>query len=156
MAAVVRRTVDAPLRQVWDVVSGFAGYGRWIPLTTMRVDPAPVRVGWGFAGRTGLGPVAFLDSMLVTVWEPPGSPDDTRARFAIRKTGRLLAGWAEVAAVTRADGRTDLTWTEEIVPRPEAVGRLLVPLSDPVTTRLFGRAVDGMGRAAETAAANGR
>ena len=151
MPAVVRRTIDAPLQQVWDVVSDFAGYGRWIPLTTMLVDPAPTRVGWGFAGRTGFGRVAFLDSMLVTVWEPPHALGASRARFAIRKTGRLLAGWAEVGVVTRDDGRTDLTWTEEIVPRPEVVGRLLAPLADPVTARLFGRAVAGMARAAEAA-----
>lgn len=151
MPAVVRRTIDAPLRQVWDVVADFASYGRWIPFTTMLVDPQPTRVGWGFVGRTGLGPVGFLDSMLVTVWEPPGAPDGRQARFAVRKTGRVLAGWAEVGAVTRDDGRTDLTWTEEIIPRPESLGRLLVPLADPVTTRLFARAVAGMARAAESA-----
>ncbi len=151
MPAVVRRTIDAPLQQVWDVFSDFAAYGRWIPLTTMLVDPAPTRVGWGFVGRTGLGPVAFLDSMLVTVWEPPHSPSPSGARFAVRKTGRLLAGWAEVQAVTRADGRIDLTWTEEIIPRPEVLGRLLVPLANPVTSRLFGRAVAGMAGAAEAA-----
>ena len=156
MPAVVRRTIDAPLQQVWDVVSDFASYGRWIPLTTMVTDPAPIRVGWGFAGRTGLGPVGFLDSMLVTVWEPPHAPDLVRARFAIRKTGRVLAGWAQVGAVTRADGLTDLTWTEEIIPRPEFLGRLLAPLADPVTSRLFGRAVAGMARVAEAAASSAR
>ncbi|MEO7060804.1 MAG: hypothetical protein ABI083_13880 [Lapillicoccus sp.] len=167
MPAVVRRTIDAPLSRVWETVTDFAGYGRWIPLTTMAVDPMPPRVGWGFVGRTGLGPVGFRDSMLVTVWEPPDAtdphesrepsepsepfvrPEPAQARFCVRKTGRLLAGWAEVVAVARDDGRTDLTWTEEIVPRPEPIGRLLQPLSDPVTSRLFARAVAGMAAAAE-------
>ena len=148
MPAVVRRTIGAPVTRVWSVVTDFAGYGRWIPLTSMRVDPLPVGVGWGFGGFTGLGRVGFLDSMLVTVWEPP-TDDADRASFFVRKTGRVLAGWAEVTLEPRDDGRTQLTWTEEIVPRPEPLGRLLVPIADPVTARLFARAVDAMAQAAE-------
>ncbi|GAA1887016.1 SRPBCC family protein [Lapillicoccus jejuensis] len=151
MAAVVRRTVDAPVDRVWATVTDFAGYGRWIPLTRMRTDPGEPRVGWQFGGFTGLGPVGFLDSMLVTVWEPPAD-GVSRATFSVRKTGYVLAGWADVVLEPRDAGtRTQLTWTEEIVPRPVAVGRLLAAVADPLTERLFGRAVDAM--AAEAAQA---
>ena len=67
----VRRTVPTPLDAVWDALTDFAAYGRWIPLTSMRTDPGPARLGWAFGGFTGLGPVGFLDSMLVVKWEPP-------------------------------------------------------------------------------------
>ncbi len=67
----VRRTVATPLGAVWDTLTDFGAYGRWIPLTSMRTDPPPVRLGWAFGGFTGLGPVGFLDSMLVVRWEPP-------------------------------------------------------------------------------------
>ncbi len=156
---MVRRTVDASSDEVWATLSDFAGYGRWIPLTTMVLDPGPVRVGWAFAGRTGLGPLGFVDSMIVTRWEPPnghagdragGGPghggDDgvDDARFTVRKTGRLLRGWADITLRQRADGGTEVTWAEEIILRPETLGRRVAPLVDPVVARLFARALDQM------------
>lgn len=156
MAAVVRRTVDAPVGRVWETVTDFAAYGDWIPLTRMRTDPGEPRVGWQFGGFTGLGPVGFLDSMLVTVWEPPAD-DASRATFSVRKTGYVLAGWASVVLEPRdAGARTQLTWTEEIVPRPVPVGRLLARVADPLTERLFGRAVDAMAAHAEQAGRRGK
>lgn len=151
MAAIeVRRSVPTPLAAVWATLTDFGAYGRWIPLTTMRADDPPVRLGWGFAGKTGLGPVGFLDTMLVVRWEPP---QDGQARFTVRKTGRVLRGWADARLTVDPPehaGGTGVVWREEIVPRPEPVGRLLAPLSDPVTARLFGQALDGMLAAAAT------
>ena len=142
MAVVeVRRTVATPLGAVWDTVTDFGAYGRWIPLTSMRTDPPPVRLGWGFAGFTGLGPVGFLDTMLVVRWEPPA---DGAARFAVRKTGRVLRGFADVTLTATDTGGTDVVWREEIVPRPETLGRLAAPASDRVTARLFADALDRM------------
>ena len=115
----VRRTVPTALGAVWDTVTDFAAYGRWIPLTSMRTDPSPVRLGWGFAGFTGVGPVGFLDTMLVVRWEPPA---DGTARFAVRKTGRVLRGFADVTLTATDTGGTDVVWREEIVPRPETLG----------------------------------
>jgi uncharacterized protein YndB with AHSA1/START domain len=137
----VRRTVPTALGAVWDTVTDFAAYGRWIPLTSMRTDPSPVRLGWGFAGFTGVGPVGFLDTMLVVRWEPPA---DGTARFAVRKTGRVLRGFADVTLTATDTGGTDVVWREEIVPRPETLGRLAAPVSDRATARLFADALDRM------------
>ena len=145
----VRRTVTTPLDAVWDALTDFAAYGRWIPLTSMRTEPGPARLGWAFGGFTGLGPVGFLDSMLVVKWEPPL---DGEARFAVRKTGRVLRGWADVRLAATDAGGTDVVWREEIVPRPETLGRLVAPAADRVTARLFADALDGMLEAAATRA----
>ena len=145
----VRRTVPTPLDAVWDALTDFAAYGRWIPLTSMRTDRPPVRPGWAFGGFTGLGPVGFLDSMLVVRWEPPV---DGEARFAVRKTGRVLCGWAAVELTATDTGGTEVVWREEIVPRPETLGRLVAPAADRVTARLFADALDGMLEAAATRA----
>ncbi len=149
MSAVqIERTVPTPVDRVWATLTDFAAYGDWIPLTVMRVDTPPKRVGWGFAGKTGLGPVGFLDSMLVTRWRPP--VDGGVGRFAVLKTGRVLRGWADVTVkplTGSGGGSTSLTrviWREEIVPRPQLVGRMLAPLTDPVTHRLFAAALDKM------------
>ncbi len=141
-AVVVHRVVPTPVDRVWATLTDFADYGRWIPMTRMTVDPPPTRVGWGFDGRTGVGPAGFVDSMLVTWWQPPRRGD--AARFAVRKTGRVLAGWADVVLTPRSDGGTNVVWREEIVLRPEPFGRLVAPLVDPVVARLFGAAVGRM------------
>ena len=142
MAVVeVRRTVPTPMGAVWDTVTDFAAYGRWIPLTSMRTDPPPVRLGWGFAGFTGVAPIGFLDTMLVVRWEPPA---DGAARFAVRKTGRVLRGFADVTLTATDAGGTEVVWREEIVPRPETLGRLTAPVSDRATARLFADVLDRM------------
>jgi hypothetical protein len=145
--AEVRRTVPTPLGAVWDTLTDFGAYGRWIPLTSMRTDPPPVRPGWSFGGFTGLGPVGFLDSMLVVKWEPPA---DGAARFTVRKTGRVLRGWADVRLAADDAGGTEVVWREEIVPRPETLGRLAARASDRLTARLFADALDRMLGAAAT------
>jgi hypothetical protein len=43
-----------------------------------------------------------------------------------------------------------VVWREEIVPRPEALGRLAARATDRVTSRLFADALDGMLAAAAT------
>jgi uncharacterized protein YndB with AHSA1/START domain len=136
------RTCPAPPGTVWDVLTDFASYGAWIPFTTMRVDPGEPRVGWGFAGLSGLGPLRFSDSMVLTRWEPPGSGEPA-GRFAVLKTGRVLDGWAEVE-VGPAGGGSSVTWTEEIALRPAALGRLVRAATDRVSRPMFGKALDGM------------
>ena len=101
------RHCAAPPAAVWDVVTDFAAYGDWMPLTRMRVDAGGPRPGWGFAGVSGLGPFGFSDSMLVTAWEPPDA--EGAGRFRIVKTGRLLGGWAEISV--EPDGRRARVWT---------------------------------------------
>ena len=152
------RETSATPAQVWDVVAAFDGYGAWMPLTRMVTDDGPPRVGWGFAGITGLRRLAFSDSMLVTRWDPPtqlsadpstaaasdGSPPPTPAVFRVVKTGWLLGGWAEVTVSPRADGGSRLDWVEDVVVRPLPFKRLFAPLLDRASAWLYGRAVDAM------------
>lgn len=135
-AVTVERVIPRPLDAVWAVVSDLAGHR--VPLTTVTPDPGPGRVGWAFVARTGVGRVAFADRMVVTRWVPPA---DGRAEFAIVKTGRWLGGWAEVSLQTVDATTTRLSWREEIVPHPHAVGRLAAPLTDRAVRAIFTRAV---------------
>ena len=114
---VIERIVAVPPRQMWGIVTDWAGYARWMPLTTMRLDQGPTRVGWSFAGLTGVGRLRFSDVMRVTEWAPPAEAGP--GAFRLVKVGHLLAGWAEVSVLPIAGGeQTRLLWRENIVIRP--------------------------------------
>ena len=142
----ITRSVHADPATVWRVVTDWEGYAAWMPLTRMRLDPGHTRVGYAFAGVSGVGPLSFTDSMVVTHWSPPDGSGT--GEFRVRKTGRVLAGWAVVTVAPGPDGST-LRWLEEITVRPVRVGRLLAPVVDPVNRAMFGRAVDAMVARAE-------
>jgi len=149
---VIERVVAAPPAQVWDVVTDWAGYARWMPLTTMRLDHGPTGVGWSFAGVTGIGRLRFSDVMRVTDWVPPS--EARPGLFRLVKVGRLLAGWAEVSVQPLHGGdQSRLLWRENIIVRPVAAGRLLAPLADRFNKALFTRVVDAM--AAEAVSGSG-
>jgi uncharacterized protein YndB with AHSA1/START domain len=137
------RTCPAHPTTVWGVLTDFAAYESWIPLTTMRVDDGPPRVGWGFAGLSGIGPLRFSDSMVLTRWEPPTGDDEGGGGFAVLKTGRVLSGWADVR-VTAAPVGSTVTWAEEITLRPRLLGRLARAATDRVSGPMFARALDAM------------
>jgi hypothetical protein len=151
---LVRHT-PAPPCAVWDVLTDFGAHGRWMPLTTMRLDPGRPRLGWSFAGLTGVGPLRFSDPMVVTGWRPPGGsypaggggdPADGGARPAelrLVKTGRLLGGWIQVTVAGHGQG-SRLVWHEELTVRPLPAKRLTGPVVGLAATWLYARAIDGM------------
>jgi len=149
----IERSVAVSPRRVWEVITDWEGHARWIPLTTMSLDPDPVGVGWSFTGLTGVGRLRFADAMRITEWAPPAGLGP--GMFRLVKVGRLLAGWAEVSVLPLDGGRqTRLLWRENIVIRPVVLGRLLGPLTDPLNKALFSRVVDAM--VAEAVGAPGR
>lgn len=149
----IERVVAVSPGQMWDVITDWAGYARWLPLTTMRLDQGPTRVGWSFAGLTGVGRLRFSDAMRITEWSPPA--DAGPGAFRLVKVGRVLAGWAEVSVHPIAGGeQTQLLWRENIVIRPILLGRLLAPLMDRVNKALFAKVIDAM--AAEAVRASGQ
>lgn len=136
---LTRHSTASP-EAVWAAVTDFAAYADWMPLTRMRLDTGQPTPGWGFAGISGLGPLAFRDSMLVTVWEPP---TDGAGRFRVVKTGRVLGGWADVTVAPDGDG-TRLDWREDAVVRPLPAKRLFDPLVARGSEWLYGRAIAAM------------
>ena len=138
---LTRETTAEPA-VVWGVLTDFARYGRWMPLTRMELDPGPPRLGWGFAGLSGWGPLSFSDTMLVSAWEPP--TDSGVARFRVVKTGRLLGGWVEVSLTPRPSGGTRVDWVEDVVVKPLPFPATFAPALDRVTRWLYLRALDAM------------
>ena len=140
----LQRTSPAAPAAVWDVLTDFAGHERWIPMTRMRLDPGEPRVGWGWAGVSGVGPLAFADAMVLSRWEPPSREGQSAGRFAMLKVGRVLDGWADVRVVPAPGGGATVTWTEDISLRPRPVRRLTQPLVDRAARAMFASALDAM------------
>ena len=157
----VTRRSPAPPGAVWEVLTDFAGHGRWIPLTSMRLDAGPPRVGWAFTGVTGVGRLAFSDSMVLTRWVPPSrgepeGPDGDEERggeLRLVKTGWLLGGWAHISVLPDGSG-SRVVWHEVLTIRPLPAKRLTAGLLRAAGQRLYGRALDGMLAAAQSRSAS--
>ncbi len=153
MAALhLTRDSTAPPTVLWDVVTDFAAYQRWMPVTTMRLDPGTRRPGWGFAARSGVGPVGFTDPMLLTAWEPPS--DGRAGHFRVVKTGALLGGWVDARVEPRGGG-SRLVWDQDLVVRPLPLKSLTAPVLTAAGELLYGRALDAIVAEADRAAARG-
>lgn len=89
----------------------------WIPATTVRVLEGDGGIGTRFVARSGVGPLAFDDTMTVTVLDA-----ETR-RAEVVKTGPLLGGGAGFSVDATASGAR-LHWHEAVevphLPRPLA------------------------------------
>lgn len=123
----VRREVAAPVDAVWASLVHWPNHGRWVPLTrVVTTSPSPAGVGAKFVGRTGIGPLAFDDSMVVTGWQPPS--EGRPGRCEIHKTGRVVLGDASFTVTTLGEGRCVVQWSETI----EIAGLRRLPLASRV------------------------
>jgi hypothetical protein len=118
-------TVDAPQQAVWDAVTQWARQSDWMLGTTVRATTqGGVGVGGGIEAWTGVGRLGFLDTMVVTEWEPP-------CRCVVRHTGRVVRGDGIFEVVALPDGRTRFVWSEVLDLPLGAVGRLGWPIVKP-------------------------
>lgn len=129
---------------MWETLADVGAHGDYVPLTRVTTDPLPVRPGWGFSAWTGLGPLGFRDTMVMVVWQPPGD-DRSAGRFRIVKTGRLLAGWADVRLTPGPYGGTHVAWRELVTVRGLGpLRRLVEPVEGWVAQQLYACVVDAM------------
>ncbi len=110
----VRLDTSLPARDAWDRVLDLRLHDRLIPLTRITegmVPAAALRPGSVFVARTGLGPVAFDDRMVVTEVTAPANGSSGVAR--IQKQGSVIRGSIELR-VSPASGGSRVTWDQEI------------------------------------------
>lgn len=136
----VTRTMPFAPADVWRLMTHWPAHARWVPLTTIAVDAtAPPGVGARFVARTGVGPLAFDDVMVVTRWEPPGA--DGAGVVEVRKDGRVVLGTAAFAVVPTPDGGSLVTWTEDVDVAPVGLTRHLAWLIAPPSRAGFASAL---------------
>ena len=122
---VVSVDVDAPPAAVWDAVTDWPRQSQWMLGTTVRATTANgVGVGGGIEAFTGVGRVGFLDTMVITEWDPP-------RRCVVRHTGRFVRGDGVFEVVALAADRSRFVWSEILELPLGRVGRLGWPVVAP-------------------------
>ncbi|GAC1441666.1 MAG: SRPBCC family protein [Mycobacteriales bacterium] len=100
--------VDAPAAATWAAAVDWATQGDWMLGT--RVTPTHNN-GEGVGGRleafSGIGRLGFLDTMEITLWQPP------RACHVLH-TGRVVRGTGAFEVEPRGDARSRFIWREDL------------------------------------------
>ena len=110
--------VQATPQQVWDLAMDWQRQGDWMPGTWVRGGAG---IGAGVTARTGIGPLGFTDTMVITEWEPP-------RRCVVRHTGKVVRGLGIFEVVPQGQ-QTEFRWTELLdlpIPGAAALGRWTV------------------------------
>ena len=125
--------IEAPAETVFEAAVDWPSQARWMPLTHVAVKSGDGRsVGTAVVARTGVGPAAAVDPMVVEVWDPPHLCE-------VRHDGRVVRGRGVFRVESLGPGRSRFTWEEQL---PDSGGYALVArLSAPINRAFFGLAV---------------
>jgi carbon monoxide dehydrogenase subunit G len=119
-----RIQVPVPPERAWQAVVDWPAQGRWMLATQVHGEHG---TGARVVARTGIGPVGFTDTMVITEWEPPH-------RCVVRHTGRIVRG-AGVFEVVPAGAGSEFRWTERLDLPFAAAGRWAWWLARPLAQR---------------------
>ncbi len=129
--------IDASPQRVWEAVTDWPAQSQWMLGTVVRATTPGAGggpgqgVGGGLEAWTGLGGfgqgLGFLDTMVVTVWDPP-------RRCVVRHTGRLVrgVGYFVVAPLPGRPERSRFVWAEQFDLPLGGLGRIGWPLLRPM------------------------
>ncbi len=122
----LRVPVNAPAAEVWSAAVDWDAQGTWMLGTTVRgTAQRGVGVGGGIEAFTGIGPLGFLDTMLITRWEPP-------RRCSVQHTGRIVRGTGDFVVVEQGPAASVFVWREDLDLPLGVLGRLGWPLVRPL------------------------
>src|SRR6516164_1061843 len=80
VAVTSRIVLPVPPEQAWRAVVDWPRQGQWMLATRVRGGHG---AGAQVVARTGIGPLGFTDTMVITHWEPP-------RRCVVAHTGRVI------------------------------------------------------------------
>ncbi|MEU9023771.1 SRPBCC family protein [Actinomadura sp. NPDC048394] len=118
---------DAPPERLFEVLTDWPRHAEWMPFTRAEGGRD---VGAELRAWTGVGPVGFLDTMVITGWR------DGR-RVAVRHTGRVVRGeaWFEVLPYGKG---SRVVWAERIDLPLGVLGRAGWLVAGPVVKGFLG------------------
>ena len=137
--------VNASAEEVWAALVDWDRQGEWILGTRVK---GTAQGGQGVGGVveawTGVGPIGFLDTMVITEWVPP-------KRCLVRHTGRVVRGTGAFEVEDAGEGRSRILWSEQLDLPLGAVGRVGWSVARPVSRYAITRSLRRLARAVETA-----
>jgi len=116
---VLTQVVEAPAERVFEVLTDWSVHDRWMLFTRAEGDNAE---GGEIRAFTGVGRLGFLDTMTITVWEPP-------RRAVVRHTGKVVRGSGAFEVEDLGNGRSRVVWSEWILLPLGALGQLAWPVA---------------------------
>jgi len=117
--------IDAPVQIVWNVLFDWQRQGEWMLGTHVKVASGDgASVGSVVEAFSGVGKAGFLDTMVVTHWDPP-------RRCDVLHTGDIVKGTGTFELLELPSGRTRFVWGESLELPWGVVGRLGWPIARP-------------------------
>lgn len=110
----IRIESSVPAPTAWGKVLDLRAHSDLIPLTSVTgeaLEASDLRPGSRFTARTGVGPLAVHDRMVVESIEQPSMGAVGTAR--IRKHGRVIQGVMDLTVTPREGGST-IEWSQDI------------------------------------------
>lgn len=98
--------VGAPVGRTWEALVDWERQATWMLGTRVRATtPDAGGVGTMLEGFTGVGRIGILDTMVITVWEPP-------RRCVVLHTGRVVRGEGVFEVRPLGENRSLFVWSE--------------------------------------------
>jgi hypothetical protein len=133
----------APAERVFAVLTDWPRHAEWMPFTRAHGGH---EVGAELVGWTGIGPVGFTDTMVITDWRPG-------RRVTVRHTGRLVRGEAFFDVSPLPDGGSRIRWAERLDLPLGPLGRAGWLAAGPPVRALMALGLRRLARLAEDGAA---
>lgn len=101
--------IDGSADRVWTIMTDWPRHAEWVPFTRAEGGAG---LGASLAAWTGLGPIGFTDTMVITGWQPP--KDNRRGRCTVRHTGALVRGEGRFDVEPLPGDRCRVVWGERL------------------------------------------
>ncbi|CAB4880543.1 unannotated protein [freshwater metagenome] len=117
--------IDAPPQAVWDVVFDWPRQGEWILGTKVSVANGDgASQGSLIHAFSGIGKLGFLDTFVISVWEPA-------TMCEVVHTGNVVQGTGTFEFIELPQGRTRFVWAEDLELPLGVVGQIGWPIVRP-------------------------
>jgi hypothetical protein len=101
-----------------------------------------IGLGGGVEAFTGVGPLGFLDTMVITGWEPP-------VRCTVLHTGRVVRGTGVFEVFSLPSSRSRFVWSERLELPLGRLGRISWPVARPLLVAGVRASLTRLARAVE-------
>lgn len=119
--------VDAPAHRVWEALTDWDSQSDWMLGTVVRsVGPQRRGAGDRIEAFTGIGPLGFLDTMVVTDWVEG-------VEVTVAHTGKVVRGSGTFRVEPEGPARSVVVWIENLSVPGGPVGEFLWRLTRPVS-----------------------